>query len=211
LESIYQHPKPAVYRIHAPTLTVDMDMKHGLCRRLADDDDTVRLDGSPLFTFSDGETEMLGPDTQHAFVWAREMPADVQAHAKDRCRWQALFFGRHMMIRMNPDWTQFERTYFTLPGKWISPGGQPCWKRIVAVNANGTEADDRPGTQRKIAAAELEFPGGQWNLAFQFQPPQHVTFDGVGMSFSIGSLNRDNWQLGFIRPGQLDAWRGKDQ
>lgn len=211
LEPIYQHPKPAVYRIHAPNFTVDMDMKHGLCRRLADDDDTVRLDGNPLFTFSDGETEMLGPDTQHAFVWARETPADIQAHAKHRCRWQALFFGRHMMIRMNPDWTQFERTYFTLPGNWVSPGGQPRWKRIVVVDADGKRIDDGPGTRRKIAAAELEFPGSQWNLAFQFQPPQHVTFDGAGMSFSISSLNRDNWQLGFVRPGQLDVWRGKVQ
>ena len=28
---------------------------HGLCRHLADPNDVVRLDGSPLFTFSDGE------------------------------------------------------------------------------------------------------------------------------------------------------------
>ncbi len=208
LEPIYQHPKPAVYRIHAPNLTVDMDMKHGLCRRLVDDDDTVRLDGSPLFTFSDGETEMLGPDTQSAFVWARETPADIQAHAKDRCRWRAMFFGSRIVIRMDSAWTQFERTHFTLPGKWVSTAGAPRWKRIVAVDNKGKESEARPGTEFKVTAAELEFPGGEWNLAFQFQPPQHVTFAGAGMKFSIGSLTGDNWQVGFIRPGQLDDWRG---
>jgi len=209
LEPIYQHPKPAVYRIHAPNFTVDMDMKHGLCRRLTDDDDTVRLDGSPLFTFSDGKTEMLGPDTQHAFVWATETPADIQAHARDRCRWHAKFFGSRMMIRMNSGWTRFERTYFSLPGKWVSTGGAPRWKRIVAVDNKGKESEARPGTKLKVAAAELEFPGGKWNLAFQFQPAQPVTFDGAEMKFSIGSLTADNWQIGFIRSGELDAWRGK--
>lgn len=209
LEPIYQHPKPAVYRVHTPYFTVDMDMKHGLIRRLADDDDTVRLDGGPLFTFGDGEKDLLTPETENAFVWARNAPADVQAHAQDRCRWQAMFFGNRMLIRMNPGWTQFERAHFTLPGQWFSPGGKPHWKRIVVVDEGGEESTARPGTQHKVAAAELEFPGGQWNLAFQFKPPQQVKFDGAGMQFSIGSLTGDNWQIGFIRSGELDAFRGK--
>ena len=56
---------------------------------------------------------------------------------------------------------------------------------------------------------ELEFPGGKWNLAFQFQPPQHVTVAGAGMKFSINSFTKNNWQLGFVRPDGFDVWRGK--
>ena len=29
------------------------------------------------------------------------------------------------------------------------------------------------------------------------------------MRFSIGSLTNDNWQIGFIRPGELNAFLGK--
>ena len=114
-----------------------------------------------------------------------------------------------MSVRMDSEWTQFERAHFEIPGRWKSPGGKPRWKRIVGVDEKGHESDVRPGTKLKVAAAELEFPGGKWNLAFQFQPPQHVTFDGFGMKFSIGGLTKDNWQLGFVRPNELDAWRGK--
>ena len=60
----------------------------------------------------------------------------------------------------------------------------------------------------KVAAAELEFPGAKWNLAFKFEPAQEVTFNGAELKFSIGSLTNDNWQVGFCRPGELDIWRG---
>jgi hypothetical protein len=41
------------------------------------------------------------------------------------------------------------------------------------------------------------------------EPVQEVTFDGTKMTFQIGGLNNDNWQVGFCEPGKLDAWRGK--
>jgi hypothetical protein len=110
---------------------------------------------------------------------------------------------------MIPEWTKFERAHFEIPGRWKSPGGPPRWKRIVGVDEKGKESDVRPGTKLKVTAAELEFPGGKWNLAFQFQPPQHVTFAGAGMKFSINSFTKDNWQLGFVRPDGFDVWRGK--
>ena len=121
LESIYQHPEPAVYKVNAPKYTAKFDMFHGLLRYLADDDDTIRLNGSPLFTLSDGTKNVLFDGTDHAFTWPTEVPARLTAHAYDRCRWNAIFFGDRIMIKMDRDWTQFERAYFTIPGKWISP------------------------------------------------------------------------------------------
>ena len=114
-----------------------------------------------------------------------------------------------MSVRMIPEWTKFERAHFEIPDRWKSPGGPPRWKRIVGVDEKGKESDVRPGTKLKVTAAELEFPGGKWNLAFQFQPPQHVTFEGTGMKFSVNSFTKDNWQIGFVRPDGFDAWRGK--
>ena len=114
-----------------------------------------------------------------------------------------------MAIRMDRGWTQFERAHFSVPGKWKSPGGNPRWKRIVAINSSGKEHDVRPGKTTNVAAAELEFPAAGWNLAFKFEPPQDVQFNGLEMRFTIGSLTGDNWQVGFCRPGQFDAWRGK--
>lgn len=60
-----------------------------------------------------------------------------------------------------------------------------------------------------VAAAELEFPRGQRNLAFNFEPPQEVAFQGARMKFALGSLANDNWQIGFCKPGEFDAWRSK--
>jgi hypothetical protein len=208
LEYVYQHPKPPVFVVHAPNFTGKFDMFNGLCRYLADDDDTVRLEDSPLFTFGDGKDVMLGPETKQAFTWPREAPADLVAEENAKCRWQAVFFGNRMMVRMDPGWTQFETTHFTVPGNWVSPGGKPRWARVVAVK-DGQDVDDKPGTTLKVSAAELEFPGGKWNLAFTFEPPQQVTFNGTELKFSIGSLKGDNWQVGFCKPGELDAWRGK--
>jgi hypothetical protein len=50
-------------------VTVRADMFTGLHRFLADDDDTVRLIGKPLFTFSDGTSELLSETTAIAFTW----------------------------------------------------------------------------------------------------------------------------------------------
>jgi hypothetical protein len=58
-----------------------------------------------------------------------------------------------------------------------------------------------------VAAAELAFPKAKWHLAFSFDPPQHVTFNGTGLAFSVGNIDGDSWSVGFCPPGELDAWR----
>ena len=99
--------------------------------------------------------------------------------------------------------------YKPYEGAALTESGRKLAMRIVGVDEKGKESDVRPGTKLKVTAAELEFPGSKWNLAFQFQPPQHVTFAGAGMKFSINSFTKDNWQLGFVRPDGFDVWRGK--
>ena len=64
------------------------------------------------------------------------------------------------------------------------------------------QAVDRDGELKRVSGAD-------WNLAFKFEPPQDVQFNGLEMKFTIGSLTGDNWQVGFCRPGRFDAWRGK--
>jgi hypothetical protein len=206
LQHVYEYPRP-YYLINSPGYTVRADMFNGLHRFLADDDDTVRLNGSPLFTFSDGSTELLSEKTAHAFTWPEESPASITAHAEDRVRWQALYFNDRILIRMDPGWTQFEKTYFSVPGNWSSPQGPPRWKRIVALDRSGKEVDAQPGAKVKVVAAELEFPGAKWSLAFKFEPAQEVAFNGAALKFAIGSRTNDNWQVGFCRPGELESWR----
>ncbi len=207
LECAYRHPSPNVYRVSAPRYTAEFDMLHGLCRHLADDDGVPRLDGTPLFTFSDGEKDLLSEATANAFTWATETPARLVAQAEDRCRYQVACDDDRITIRMDAGWTQFERTHFTVPGQWLSPRGAPAWARVVAVGDGGAEADAQPGTPLKVAAAELAFPGARWHLAFLFEPPQRVRFDGAAIRFDIGSLTGDSWSVGFCRPGGLEAWR----
>jgi len=206
LQHVYEYPRP-YYLIYSPAYTVHADMFNGLHRFLADDDDTVRLNGSPLFTFSDGSTELMSEKTANAFTWPEESPASIKAHADDRARWQALYFNDRILIRMDPGWTQFERAYFSVPGNWVSPQRPPRWKRIIALDGSGKEVDAPAGAKVKVAAAELEFPGAKWSLAFKFEPAQEVAFNGAALKFAIGSLTNDNWQVGFCRPGELDAWR----
>jgi hypothetical protein len=202
LELQYQHPRPAVFVLDAPVLTAKLRAVDGLCEYLADNDDTVRLDGSPLFTLGDEKGELLSAKavTQQASTWPQMVPAGLTAAAGRAqgplCRWQLVPFGARFLIRLDRAHAQFDRAYFTVPGKWLSPGGPPRWKQILKEG-------------EKVAGAELEFPGGKWNLAFQLQPPQAVEFQGPGMRFSISALNGDNWQVGFCRPGQFDAWLGK--
>ena len=210
LEHTYVYPTP-YYRISAPGYSTRFDMRAGLARWLADDDHVVRLDGQPLFTLSDGVKDLLSEATTRSFTWPVEAPASLTAHAEDRVRWQALFLPNRMTIRMIEGWTQFERAYFDLPGRWVSPMGAPSWRRLVAVDASGREVDTTPDRLEglKLAAAELAFPQSGWNLAFQLTPPQHVAIVGTGMKFSIGVRQGDSWHLGFVRPGTLDGWRGR--
>ncbi|MEA3367349.1 MAG: hypothetical protein U9R68_04460, partial [Planctomycetota bacterium] len=207
LHFVYQHPKTNVYQVDAPLYTIRHDMFHGLCRYLADDDDTVRLDGTPLFTFRSEKEKMLHAGTDHAFTWPSEAPASLTAHVYDRCRYHVRLGTDRITVRLDAGWAQFDPAYFTVPGKWLSPKGAPTWARVIAVDAEGKEVEAKPGTNLKIAAAELAFPGANWNLAFAFTPPQPVTFNGTDMQFPIGSLNGDAWSVGFCKPGELDAWR----
>jgi hypothetical protein len=206
LQSVYEHPRP-YYLIQSPAYTARLDMFNGLHRFLADDDDTVRLNGGPLFTLSGGGSELLSETTAKAFTWPVESPASITANAQDRARWQAIYFNDRILIRMDPGWTQFERAYFSVPGNWLSPQGTPRWKRIVALDSSNKEITAQPGAKVKVVAAELEFPGAKWNLAFKFEPPQDVAFNGTELKFAIGSLTKDNWQVGFCRPGELESWR----
>jgi hypothetical protein len=176
---------------------------------LADDDDTVRLSDSPLFTLSDGSAELLSERTAMAFTWPVESPASLTGTTfQDRARWQAIYLPDRILIRMDPTWTQFEKTYVSVPGNWSSAQGAPRWKRIVALASSGNAMDVQPGAKVNVVAAELEFPGAQWNLTFKFEPAQEVTFNGTELKFAIGSWTNDNWQLGFCRPGEFEAWRG---
>ncbi len=177
-------------------------MSSGLFRYLSDDDDVVKLDGDPLFTFSDGKQMLLSEDTKHAFTWPVRTPASLLAHAYDRCRWQALFFPDRIMFRMDRDWTQFEKAYFKVPGKWSTDAR---WKTLLTKDGPLDYADTS-GSTAMIRGAELEFPGARQNLCFGFNPAQRVTFEGAGLSFSLRSFNDDNWTVGFCRPNSLSSW-----
>jgi len=208
LEYLYEHPRP-YYLVRSPGYTARADMFNGLHRFLADDGDTRRLNGSPLFTLSDGSsTDVLSEKTAMAFTWPEISPASLTATTpQDRARWQAIYLPDRILIRMDSGWTQFEKAYFSVPGAWSSPEGAPRWKRIVALAGFGRVVDVQPGSKVNVVAAELEFPGAKWNLAFRFEPAQQVEFNGMEIKFAISSRTNDNWQVGFCRPGELEAWR----
>jgi hypothetical protein len=209
LELVYLgNAQPAMYQIDVERYIAKADMFAGLFRYLSDDDGNVRLNGDPLFTFSDGVKPLLFEGTEHAFTWPVETPAQLTAHAYDLCRWQAMFFADRIMVRMDRDWTQFERAYFTIPGKWISPSGSPRW-RTVLTSDGLLGKTPTPGSALTVKAAELNFPGANWNICFDFIPAQRVTFHGTELKFSIGSLTNDQWTVGFCAPGTLDSWRWK--
>jgi hypothetical protein len=208
LQHVYEYPRP-YYLIRSPAYIARADMSNGLHMFLADDDDVVRLSDGPLFTLSDGSTEVLSETTGMAFTWPVESPASLTATIpQDRARWQAIYLPDRILIRMDPGWTQFERTYFSVPGNWSSPQGAPRWSRIVALTDSGKAVDVQAGAKVNVLAAELAFPAAKWNLAFKFEPAQEVAFNETAFKFAIGSLTNDNWQVGFCRPGQLEIWRG---
>jgi hypothetical protein len=209
LEFVYRHPERNIFRVSAERYIAEPDMDSGLTRYLADDDGAVRLDGSPLFTFSDGKKPWLFEGCTNNSIWPTPVPATLTAapSAYGDCRYRMRFKSDRITIRMDAGWTRFDPTHFTVPGRWISPPGPPNWARIIARDADGEELDVKPGSKLRIAAAELSFPGATWNLAFAFTPPQPVTLNGTEMQFPIGSVDGDAWSIGFCRPGELDAWR----
>ncbi len=209
LEYVYRHPARNVFRVSAERYIVEPDMDSGLTRYLADDDRTVRLSGSPLFTFSDGKKPWLFEGCTNNSIWPTPVPAALTAapSAYGDCRYRMSFKPDRIIVRMDAGWTRFDPTWFTVPGRWVCTQGPPTWARIIAVDADGKEVDTKPGTNLKIAAAELAFPGAKWHLAFAFTPPQPVTLNDTQMQFPIGSLTGDTWSIGFCKPGELDAWR----
>jgi len=209
LEFVYRHPERNVFRVSAQRYFAEPDMDSGLIRYLADDDQVVRLDGSPLFTFSDGKKPWLFEGCTNNSIWPTAVPAAVTAapSAYGDCRYRMTFKPDRITVRMDAGWTRFDQTHFTVPGKWISPERPPAWARIIAVDGSGKEVEAKPGTKLRIAAAELAFPGAKWNVAFAFTPPQPVTFNSTEMQFPIGSLTGDTWSIGFCKPGELDVWR----
>ena len=208
LEYVYRHPERNVFRVTAERYIAEMDMDHGLTRYLADDDETVRLKDSPLFTFSDGKKPWLFEGCTNNSTWPSSVPAALTGAPSSYgdCRYRMSFGPDRITVHMDAGWTRFDPTYFTVPGPWVSPQGAPTWARIIAVGASGKEVEAKPGTELKIAAAELAFPGAKWHLAFAFTRPQPVTFNGTEMQFPIGSLNGDSWSVGFCKPGEVDAW-----
>ena len=92
LQHVYEYPRP-YYLIQTPGYTARVDMSNGLHRFLADNEDAVRLNGSPLFTLSDGSKELLSENTTMAFTWPEGSPASLTATtSQDRARWQAIYF-----------------------------------------------------------------------------------------------------------------------
>src|SRR5271170_3613935 len=122
---------------------------------LADDDDVVRLSDSPLFTLSDGSTEVLSESSGMAFTWPVGSPANLTATiSQDRARRQPIYLPDRILVRMDPGRTQFERSFFAVPGKWSWQRAAPRWKRTVAES--GKEVDAQPGAKVNVIAAELE-------------------------------------------------------
>ena len=208
LQHVYEYPRP-YYLVQTPGYTARVDMSNGLHRFLADNEDAVRLSASPLFTLSDGSKELLSENTTMAFTWPEGSPASLTATtSQDRARWQAIYLPDRILIRMDASWTQFEKASFSVPGNWSSPLGSPRWKHIVGLDGSNKGADAQPGHIAKVVAAELELPGAKWNLAFKFEPAQEVAFNGTELKFTIDSWTNDNWQLGFCRSGEFEAWHG---
>lgn len=198
-------PKNAFLAIDTPGYSARADMVNSCLVHLADPDGAVRLSGTPLFTFRDEQDKpVVSEDTAVDNFWfdSRSMTPLASTNyivlfEEDRIlapRWR----GRQQL--------RLKEARFTVPGNWISPGGKPQWKRIVAVDDQGQESEVRSSQDVTMAAAELEFPGGKWNLAFRFTPPLKVSLEGTAMRFTVRLMD-ETFAIGFCRPGELDEWR----
>lgn len=195
------------FRILAPGYTAESIMRQGLLVKLAGPDGTVVLDDQPLFTFSNKDKRLLYRGQQYGFTWPQEAPASITAHVEDRVRYRTAFLNDRVRVSSDRTWTLVEDVRFSLPGAYTAPKGKPAWKRIVAIGPGGEEIDARPGRTVKVAAAELALPGLPYNLAFEFNPPLTVDFDGPAMQFTFDGFSNDWWSFGFCPPGELAEWR----
>jgi hypothetical protein len=204
MQHVYEYPRP-YYFIHSPAYTVRADMLNGLHRFLADDDDTVRLNGSPLSPMV-ARTSCLKRRPMPSLGPKSLRPASPPTPRTGRA-------GRHSisMTASLSEWTQAGRSSkkltSRLPGNWSSPQRPPRWKRIIALDRYGQEVDAQPGAKVKVVAAELEFPGAKWSLAFKFEPAQEVAFNGAGLTFAIGSRPMITGRWAFA--GQVNSRRGE--
>jgi hypothetical protein len=195
------------YRVRTSRYTAEAMMQHGLLVKLAGPDGAVVLDNQPLFTIADQGKLLLRPDQKSAYVWARPAPAWMRAHLENLVYYTLDGLEDRMRVGVDREWNRVKEMQFALPGRYAAPGGNPAWKRIVTVDANGQESDAAPARGLRTAAAELELPGLPYSLAFEFQPPLVVDFDGPAMQFTFNGYSDDGWTFGFCPTGKLAAWR----
>ncbi|MHC4917187.1 MAG: heparinase II/III domain-containing protein, partial [Planctomycetota bacterium] len=112
LEYVYRYPQRNVFRVSAPRYIAEMDMDSGLTRFLADDDGAVRLNGTPLFTFSDGKKPWLFDGCTNNYTWPSSVPAALTGapSAYGTCRYRMSFKPGRITVRMDPGWTRFDPT-----------------------------------------------------------------------------------------------------
>jgi hypothetical protein len=209
LEPLYDFPNPPVYRVHAPDYTVELDMHHGLIRRLIHADGTTILDREPLFTLADDEQTLLFAGTKTAFTWTVESPAEVVAHAEDRLRWRAKFLDDRIQFSLIPEWARSQRVYVNLTGTWAR---ESRWRRGLTSRGEQTFNDPASSpTQFPVDALELEIDARDWSVCVNFSKSQLVTMVGSGVHFSLPAQSRDTWSVGFCPRGGLAAWAGHNQ
>jgi hypothetical protein len=179
---------------------------------LADPQGAVRRAGSPLFTVhAEGEKDPLteGRPVPGVSIWPKpgarvsargmQLRLDFRADRIGPIRWVRRYTGR-------------EKYAVRVPGGWRSPEGKPRWDRVLVVDGQGGEpVAGESGTEKRVAAAALAFPGSPWRLAFAFTPARRVRFEGTGLRFDLPRPPREgptpSWSVGFCRPGELAAWR----
>ena len=106
--------------------------------------------------------------------WVRDHPERQRRRTPfSIARWQTLYFKDRILIRMDPGWTQFEKTYLGA-GQVVIAGGIAALEAATTLTfALGRTSDSLPEpssatmcSQPGTFTAELEFPAAKWNLAF---------------------------------------------
>ena len=196
--------------VDTPGYTLRLNSRDITTMYLADPDGTVRLNGSPLFTFTNEEGKPVLSEGGGGGVWLGAEGV-TQFHGT-YCRFATQYLADRIRLPYgNRTYTRIKEAHFTIPGNWISPAGPPRWKRIIAVDDQGKESDVPPGQDAKIVAAELEFPQSAWNIALMFTPARNVKLDGLKVQFVTPIREPETWSLGFCKPGTLDEWRQRSK
>ena len=208
LESLYRHPDPAIFRIHAPAFSADLDMHTGALLSLRDDHGAVQAEANPLFTIADGEQVLMDTQTENAFTWPKTVPASVLAQARDRVRWQTLAFYDRLMIRLDPHWTGFPAAIFT-----VFPEAGDHWETMEVLDVHGhTSSQSRPGSYRRhgVVALKLMDAGRSRTLCLQLVPHGEVSITGTRIRFSRRVGGKEQWTVGSCDAWGLSDWVWKD-